>query len=96
MAQQLEKRIFILADGTWKDSISGNGPPTNVYRFSHCLSNMDVHGQREQIFIYQPGIGIASGGSALLRPFVTLAGGGFGLGMNQSCYCFNIMLPFVF
>ena len=25
MAQQLEKRIFILADGTWKDSISGSG-----------------------------------------------------------------------
>lgn len=79
-AQQRPKRIFILADGTWKSQASNDDPPTNVFRFRACLDDMDVERRMEQFFIYQPGIGIASTGGRIRRLFVSVAGGGFGRG----------------
>jgi hypothetical protein len=73
------KRIFVLADGTWKDQLTQDDPPTNVYRFHACLNETDLAG-REQIYIYQPGIGNATEGTPPQRAWRSMTGGGLGRG----------------
>lgn len=56
------KRLIVLCDGTWQNSVSGErfSYPTNVTRFSRALSQFGVNEDKQkvpQIIYYQPGVG---------------------------------------
>ncbi|KAJ6263708.1 hypothetical protein Dda_2277 [Drechslerella dactyloides] len=54
------KRIIICCDGTWQDSDSGDGCPSNVTRFARSLKSVSDEGVT-QIIYYQSGVGSGTG-----------------------------------
>lgn len=91
-SEERPRRIFVLADGTWRNQFSRGHPPTNVFRFRACLDDMDRGRLMNQFYIYQPGIGVATSGGRIRRIFVSSVGGGFGRGKTAivSVQCFTL------
>jgi uncharacterized protein (DUF2235 family) len=91
-SEERPRRIFVLADGTWRNQFSSGHPPTNVFRFRACLDDMDKGRLMNQFYIYQPGIGVATSGNRFRRIFVSSVGGGFGRGKTAvvSVQCFTL------
>lgn len=74
------KRIIILCDGTW-NTMSGRHT-THVAELKDQFPDRDANGVR-QVCAYFEGVGTSSGKGGLFKGLDKLAGGAFGLGLNQ-------------
>lgn len=77
--QARPKKIIVCCDGTWDNSLDGDGTPvTNVTRISRVLGRECEDGTKQEIF-YHTGVG--TGGTW----FNSITGGAFGMGLAEVC-----------
>lgn len=77
--QARPKKIIVCSDGTWENSLAGDGTPlTNVTRISRALKRTCEDGT-SQVIYYHPGVG--TGGLWVN----SITGGVFGMGLAEVC-----------